>query len=93
MLFLLIQPIYEQDLTEQEVRRSEGSDEFQRSMYSPCEHARCAFLSSEKIVFPELSLGMDRAFRYIRPYKLGCRIFFLHRGFSFLLMLSLKKAV
>lgn len=63
------------------MRRSEGSDEFQRSMYSPCEHARCAFLSSEKIIFPELSLGMDRTFRCIRPYKTRLSYFFSAQRF------------
>lgn len=77
------------------MRRSEGSDEVQRSMYSPCEHAMCAFLLSENIAFPKLSLEMDRAFRYIRPYKLGwlSYFFFLLKRFVIPVMLSLKKAV
>ena len=36
-------------------------------MYSLCEHARHAFLASEKVVVPKLSVGSDRAFRYGRP--------------------------
>lgn len=44
-----------------------ASEEVQRSVYSLREHSRLAFLLSEKIVVPKLSLGTDRAFRYNKP--------------------------